>query len=210
MSQTTEPLEVDYEALRHSALQDDMEPLTRCALFQENPVYKDLLNNFLSSDLPCAPNLPMPYINHAGICLPPSDVFTEENYTWHGIFRADSTKSEWPTGLIYPPGTRIDTALIADGDDRSGFLTPWREPRLEVVGEGQESPCRRLRLVAGDFDVTAIPLDVLPVEALNLGRPDSAESTDGNERQDPGVGGEQDSLHFIGRENLDLFLRLLE
>jgi len=115
MSQTTEPLDVDYEALRRSALQDDMEPLTRCALFQENPVYKDLLNQFLSSGLACAPNL-LPI--HAGISLPPSDVFTEENYTWHGIFRADSTKSEWPAALIYPPGTRIDTALIADHDNR--------------------------------------------------------------------------------------------
>ena len=115
MSQTTESLDVDYDALRRSALQDDMEPLTRCALFQENPVYKDLLNQYLSSGLACAPNL-LPI--HAGICLPPSDVFTEENYTWHGIFRADSTKSEWPTGLIYPPGTRIDTAVIAYDDNR--------------------------------------------------------------------------------------------
>jgi len=168
MSQTTESLDVDYDALRRSALQDDMEPLTRCALFQENPVYKDLLNNFLSSDLPCAPNLPMPYINHAGICLPASDVFTEENYTWHGIFRADSTKSEWPTGLIYPPGTRIDTAVIANHDDR-GRVT-WGDgcdfvmiSSAVLLNRGQEdsSPLPLLQIKQGwhyRFGVHAAPL----------------------------------------------------
>ena len=165
MSQTTEPLDVDYEALRHSALQDDMEPLTQCALFQENPVYKDLLNQFLSSGLACTPNL-LPI--HAGICLPPSDVFTEENYTWHGIFRADSTKSEWPTALIYPPGTRIDTALISYDDNR-GRVT-WGEDWDFVMtssavllnrGEEDSSPLPLLQIKQGwhdRFGIHAAPL----------------------------------------------------
>ena len=41
------------------------------------------------------------------------DVFTEENRTWHGLFRMDSTvkTSGIPAQIMYPPGTRIDTAI---------------------------------------------------------------------------------------------------
>ena len=37
-----------------------------------------------------------------------------------------------------------------------------------------------------------------------------ANATDGDQRQDPGVGGEEHPPHFLGRENLDLGFRLLE
>ena len=106
MSQTTE-----NESLRLS-----IEPLRRSTLFQENPAYEELLTHFLSNEgvqernLPEAPNL-LPI--HAGICLPGMDVFTEENRTWHGLFRMDSTvkTSGIPAQIMYPPGTRIDTAI---------------------------------------------------------------------------------------------------
>jgi len=58
--------------------------------------------------------------------------------------------------------------------------------------------------------VAAIPLDVLPFKTCDLGGSDAGESTDGDERQDAGVGGEQETFHFLRSENLDLGFRLLE
>ena len=117
MSQTTE-----NESLRLS-----IEPLRRSTLFQENPVYEELLTHFVSNEgvqernLPYAPNL-LPI--HAGICLPGMDVFTEENRTWHGLFRMDSTvkTSGIPAQIMYPPGTRIDTAIQVYYDDCYEFV----------------------------------------------------------------------------------------
>jgi hypothetical protein len=64
--------------------------------------------------------------------------------------------------------------------------------------------------MAGDLDVTSIPLDVLPCEAFDFCRPNSAKSADDCQRQNACMGGEQEGAHLIRRENLDLLLRLLE
>ena len=98
----------------------DITPLKNSELFKENPAYEELLANFLSSDSLQDLSTLVPI--HAGICLPCSDVFTEENRSWHGIFRMNSLgREEFPAEIVYPPGTRIDTALIC-WDEKGTFV----------------------------------------------------------------------------------------
>ena len=128
-----------------------MKPLIESELFQENPVFEELLNQFISkraeqchvsqdwrsrqrdssleqeqqqvANFPEAHLIPI----NAGISLPGIDVFTEENRSWYGIFSMDSTlkTSGFPAELMYPPGTRIDTALVSwevSCEDREEFF----------------------------------------------------------------------------------------
>jgi hypothetical protein len=68
------------------------------------------------------------YATHNGIWLPGMDVFTEENRSWYGLFQMDTSianptlkTSGFPSQLMYPPGTRIDTALIC-WDEQGDFV----------------------------------------------------------------------------------------
>ena len=123
--------EVDNDAIFGSATRHEMEPLVQSSLFKENSVYEELLTQFVSSrsmqqrNLPSASTL-VPI--HAGIWLPGMDVFTEENRSWYGLFQMDTSianpalkTSGFPAALMYPPGTRIDTALMC-WDDKGDFV----------------------------------------------------------------------------------------
>ena len=89
-------------------------------------------------------------------------------------------------------------ALVLRCDDQAGLLPPGREPRLEIVRQRNEPPACRFRLAARDFDVAAIPLDVLPVEPVNLGGTDSGKRPDGQKRQVPSLGGQEHPAHLVG------------
>jgi len=119
--------QINYDPLFCSPIRDQMEALRQSELFQKNPIYENLLTEFVTNEgvqernLPCASRL-VPI--HAGICLPGMDVFTYENRSWYGIFRMDYTlkTSGFPAELMYPPGTRIDTALQVYYDGCRDFV----------------------------------------------------------------------------------------
>ena len=120
-----------FQELAFQELNDSMKPLTRSELFKANPVFQELFTQYVAHEnvqernSPSAPTL-VPI--HAGISLPGNEVFTEENRSWHGVFHMDSSlenptleTSGFPSQLMYPPGTRIDTALIC-WDEKGDFV----------------------------------------------------------------------------------------
>ena len=129
-------------------LTDSMEPLTRSELFNANPVFQELYTQYINHEniqernLPYAPTL-VPI--HAGIWLPGMEVFTEENRSWYGIFNMDSSlenptlkTSGFPSQLMYPPGTRIDTAVMC-WDEKGDFVMSSSVVVLKRE-EGDSSP----------------------------------------------------------------------
>ena len=100
--------------------------------------------------------------------------------------------------------------IVGDRHNWPSGLAPGGEPCLEVVGEDGKPSRSGLGFSAGDLDVTTIPLDVLPIEAVDFCRPDAREGTDGKEGQNAFVGGEQEAPHFIGGEDGDVRFLLLE
>ena len=115
------------------------------------------------------------------------------------------------TGNLSFHGDVVESARrIGQFDDLAFGLAPWGQPRFEVLRERHQSAGCRLRLAAGDLDVAAVPLDVLPMEAANLGRPDACECADGHQRQNPRMADEKQALHLGGGENLDFRFRLFE
>ena len=80
---------------------------------------------------------------------------------------------------------------------------------LSVFGLVHGEGCR-LGLATGNLDVAAVPFDVLPMEPPDFSRSDSREGTDGEERKQAGMAGDEHLRHLIGRENGDLGFRGLE
>ena len=78
--------------------------------------------------------------------------------------------------------------VVGDGDDLPGLAAPGGEPSFQVFREGDEPTGCCLRFLASDLDVAAVPLDVLPIEAVDFSRPNACERSDGHEGEDTGVG----------------------
>jgi hypothetical protein len=79
-------------------------------------------------------------------------------------------------------------SVVGNGDNLPGLAAPGGEPSFQVFREENETTGCGLRFLASDLDVAAVPLDVLPIEAVDLSRPNACERPDGHEGEDPGVG----------------------